>query len=347
MIELNNLSSEDAEYVLNLPYHLAVAGMVNEFYKLLTEFEFIDYKSYASTPQLLIADYNLTCLPDIVIYKAKKECLKLIQDAIRKSSHILERSENKNQLSGHLLGRLLSFKLPEIQAVLEEAKQGKNTPWLRPLTPSLTPPGDALIRTFTGHTHYVTAVAISSDKQIAISASNDNTLKVWDLITNTLRHTLRGHTDRVLTVAITPDGQFAASGSIDKTVKLWDVVRGIEFKTLTGHTNCVNSVVIAPDAQWVLSGAWGGLCLWDLPENKRYTLAGSRVNAVAMTPNGQIALSGSDNHTLTLWDCIGIPLHTLKSRWGIRKSSPIAEAIVWNRNVISTCSNCQSCCGNG
>jgi WD40 repeat protein len=119
-----------------------------------------------------------------------------------------------------------------------------------------------------------------------------------------------------LTVAITPDGQFAVSGSKDKTLKLWDVVRGTELNTLTGHTSFVNSVAITSNAQLVLSGSWGvvnGLCLWDLAESKRYTLAGSqRINAVAMTPDGQIALSGSDNHTLTLWDCSGIPLRILK-----------------------------------
>ncbi|MEG4286332.1 hypothetical protein QUB68_24695 [Microcoleus sp. A006_D1] len=50
MIDLNNLSSEDTEYILNLPYHLATAGMANEFHELLTEFEFIEYKNSAATP---------------------------------------------------------------------------------------------------------------------------------------------------------------------------------------------------------------------------------------------------------------------------------------------------------
>lgn len=153
MIDLNNLSSEDTEYILNLPYHLATAGMADEFHELLTEFDFIEYKNSAAIPQLLIENYALTVAPDIEITHTKKDSLRLIQDAIRKSSHILAYPENKTQLAGHLLGRLLSFKSPDIQALLEDAKQGKNTPWLRPLTPSLTPPGDALIRSFTGHTH--------------------------------------------------------------------------------------------------------------------------------------------------------------------------------------------------
>ncbi|WP_445305865.1 hypothetical protein [Microcoleus sp. T3_A4] len=44
MIDLNNLFAEDTEYILNLLYHLATAGRADEFYELLTEFEFIEYK---------------------------------------------------------------------------------------------------------------------------------------------------------------------------------------------------------------------------------------------------------------------------------------------------------------
>lgn len=113
MIDLNNLSSEDTEYILNLPYHLAAAGMANEFHELLTEFEFIEYKNSATTPQLLIEDYALSVAADIDITQAKKDSLKLIQEAIQKSSHILAYPENKTQLAGHLLGRLLSFKSPD------------------------------------------------------------------------------------------------------------------------------------------------------------------------------------------------------------------------------------------
>jgi WD40 repeat protein len=266
------------------------------------------------------ADYDLIFASEIGIYGLKKDSLRLIQGAIRKSAHILNEPDNKTQLAGHLLARLLCFPAPEIQALLEQAKNEKNYPWLRPLTASLTPPGGALVRTLTGHTNYVTAIAITPDGQTVISASNDNTLKVWDLTTNTLRHTLKGHTDRVLAIAMTPDAHFAVSGSKDKTLKLWDVANGIEIKTLIGHTSFVNSVAISSDGQWVISGSWGignALKLWDLVENQHYTLAGNlRVNTIAMTPDGQVAISGLDDNTLVLWDCSGIPLHRLSGHTG-------------------------------
>ncbi|MEC4813606.1 MAG: hypothetical protein SAK29_10110 [Scytonema sp. PMC 1069.18] len=42
MSKFENLSPEDQEYILNLPYHLAQASIADDLYELLTEFEFIE-----------------------------------------------------------------------------------------------------------------------------------------------------------------------------------------------------------------------------------------------------------------------------------------------------------------
>jgi WD40 repeat protein len=44
-------------------------------------------------------------------------------------------------------------------------------------------PGGPLIRTLEGHTGSVTAVVVTNDGNRVISASNNRTLKVWDLET--------------------------------------------------------------------------------------------------------------------------------------------------------------------
>jgi WD40 repeat protein len=80
-----------------------------------------------------------------------------------------------------LTGRLLGFDAPDIQVFLESMRQKEIGPWLRPLSPTLTPPGGPLLRTLTGHTHSVNAVALTPDGRRAVSGSGDRTLKVWDL----------------------------------------------------------------------------------------------------------------------------------------------------------------------
>jgi WD40 repeat protein len=54
---------------------------------------------------------------------------------------------------------------------------------LMPLTGSLMPPGGPLIRTLTGHSNWINAVSVTQDGKYAVSASYDNTLKVWDIKT--------------------------------------------------------------------------------------------------------------------------------------------------------------------
>ena len=50
------------------------------------------------------------------------------------------------------------------------------------------------LRTLTGHTDWVRAVAVTPDGQRAVSASDDQTLKVWELGSGRELRTLTGHT---------------------------------------------------------------------------------------------------------------------------------------------------------
>ena len=69
-------------------------------------------------------------------------------------------------------------------------------------------------------------MAVTPDGQRAVSASWDNTLKVWDLDSGRELRTLEGHSDSVNGVAVTPDGKRAVSASWDNTLKVWDLESG-------------------------------------------------------------------------------------------------------------------------
>ncbi len=55
----------------------------------------------------------------------------------------------------------------------------------------------------------------------ALSASEDHTLKLWDLASGQELATLSGHSDYVTAVVDLPDGERALSASEDHTLKLW------------------------------------------------------------------------------------------------------------------------------
>jgi len=73
-------------------------------------------------------------------------------------------------------------------------------------------------RTLSGHDGEVWAVAVTPDGRLVISASQDRTLKIWELASGVELHTLSGHHRRVMAVAVTPDGRHAISASDDRTL---------------------------------------------------------------------------------------------------------------------------------
>jgi WD40 repeat protein len=59
-----------------------------------------------------------------------------------------------------------------------------------------------------------------------ISASEDKTLRVWNLMTGEIERTLQGHTGPVNAMAVTPNGRHVVSSSYDSTLRVWDLKDG-------------------------------------------------------------------------------------------------------------------------
>ncbi len=230
---------------------------------------------------------------DVLLSEEQSQSLRLIQGAIRKSAQVLDR--DKTQLAGQLLGRLLDFEMPQIQGMLEQAKQSKDRPWLRPVKANLERANEGALRTLAGHSNWVTAVAIAPDGLTAISASRDHTLKIWDTQTGRELKTLTGHSDRVNAVAIAPDGLTAISASDDLTLKIWDTETGRELKTLTGHSSYVSAVAIAPDGLTAISASSDNtLKVWDLLTSKEVaSFSGDyEFECCAISPDGVTVVAG-------------------------------------------------------
>jgi WD40 repeat protein len=186
----------------------------------------------------------------------------------------------------------------------------------------------ANLRTWRAHEYRVNAVAVTPDGRRAISASNDKTLKVWDLESGTELLTLRGHKDFVTDVAITPDGKRAVSCSgkaillRDNTLKIWDLESGMPTKTLFGHSREVHAVAVTPNGDQVLSASGDGtLIISELKTNDQRKMVPSfnlehraggldaahlpdyvTVTSVAVTLDGRYVVSGSSEGRITLWE---------------------------------------------
>jgi WD40 repeat protein len=276
-------------------YHLVAAGRASELRALLFDYAWLRAKLAATGINELVADYER--LPD-------DSAAQRVGRGLRQAAYVL--AADPAQLAGQLLGRLLDDPAPEVGALLAQAAAAQRGVWLRPLQASLREP-EALVRTLAGHTGVVAAVAVTPDGRYAVSASDDGTLKVWDLATGQAARTLEGHTRSVNSVAVTPDGRYAVSASGDGTLKVWDLSAalkaGLSAALKPGLSAELKAGLPAPAAQTQASKGEEGT---GGPGTSQavHTLEGHTgpVEGVALTPDGRYAISASDDHTLKVWD---------------------------------------------
>jgi WD40 repeat protein len=167
--------------------------------------------------------------------------------------------------------------------------------------PTPSPQGFRLTNTLTVHTGAVYAIAISPDGNTFVSASEDKTIKLWDLRSGELLRTFSGHNAEVVTVAISRDGQTLASGSRDKTVKLWNFNTGELIRTLN-HPNWVQSVAFSPDGQMLAAGNRDKtVFVWNVKTGKMlcdFKGHSADVESVAISSDGMLLGSGSRDKTI-------------------------------------------------
>lgn len=164
-------------------------------------------------------------------------------------------------------------------------------------------------RILTGHRDAVESIAFSSNGRTLASASDDETIKLWEMATGALRLTLQANSGPVHSIAFSPTGLViasASSGGNDFTCKLWDAVSGALQRTLSGHDGGVQSVAFSPDGGTLASGSTDKTVkLWDAASGTlQRTLSGHDgwVQSVAFSIDGRTLASGSDDKTVKLWD---------------------------------------------
>lgn len=135
-----------------------------------------------------------------------------------------------------------------------------------------------------------------------MSASDDKTVRLWDLPSNNPSRVFSGHSDYVRCGAFMPGGNsnLLVSGSYDETVRVWDArAPGGSVMTFK-HADPVEEVLPLPSGTTLLAAAGSAISVLDLVAAKPLRLITNHqktVTTLSLASNGRRVVSGSlDGH---------------------------------------------------
>ena len=99
-----------------------------------------------------------------------------------------------------------------------------------------------------------TAAAFSPDGTRIVTASDDNTARVWDAANGQGARQASAMTSEVIAAAFSPDGTRIVTASDDKTARVWDADSGKELARL-GHDGKVDAAAFSPDGTRIVTAS--------------------------------------------------------------------------------------------
>lgn len=169
------------------------------------------------------------------------------------------------------------------------------------------------IREFRGHTATVSYVAFMPDGKSAISASQDGTIRVWDMATaEEIKKFVPEEKNGVIFPALSPNGQFVLILGRMDCLELWDVMQGRKTQTFQPVSGLVYTRSFSPDGRLVVSGGPNrrDVRIWDVQSGQlRHTLNanGSSQWAGSFCPAGTMLVTGRRSDHPIKFDLESVP----------------------------------------
>lgn len=161
----------------------------------------------------------------------------------------------------------------------------------------------AILKTWEEHKQPVWTTKFSpTELTTLMSASDDRTVRLWDLPSQDSTITFTGHTDYIRSASFIPGtvSNMIVTGSYDETVRLWDPRVPSRAAMLFKHVAPVETVLPMPSGTTVLASADNQIAVLDLIAGKPLQLLKNHqktVTSLCLASNGTRLVSGGlDGH---------------------------------------------------
>jgi mitochondrial division protein 1 len=172
----------------------------------------------------------------------------------------------------------------------------------------------ALIRELPAHTDSITALDFDAPFGTLVTASMDDTVRVWDMHAGRCLGFLEGHLSSARAVQV--EDNLVATGAMDASVRLWDLSRA-EYISQPSQT--IGGSTAEDDDEEDDAGVTTAVSLQNCP---LYTLSGHVDSVTALNFHGDTLVSGGADRTLRQWDLeTGRCVQTLDVLWAAAQSN--------------------------
>jgi WD40 repeat protein len=167
---------------------------------------------------------------------------------------------------------------------------------------------------------FINAICLSPDGRYTLSGGGDG-IQLWDLATGVCERDWYPHGYIAPSISMTPDNRFAVFvRRHDSNICLWDISAQECIREFAGHTGRVDALCLSPDGRYILSGSHlenreigkkgsdRTMRLWDVATGKclrsweAWKGHNNGVTSLAISGDGQYAVSGARDCTVKLWE---------------------------------------------
>jgi WD40 repeat protein len=177
------------------------------------------------------------------------------------------------------------------------------------------------------HTGEIYAAVFSPDGTMLLTASDDQTARLWDVATGQQVLMLVGHTGAVRDAQFSPDGNLIATVGQDGTVRLWDPATASQLARWQAHgNNRVRTLAFSPAGDRIVTaGQDGAARVWDVAtgnEAFEFRHEGDWVLSATFSPDGTMIVTTGNDETARIWDAeTGDPMATLSADSWVRDAA--------------------------